>query len=143
MYIFLPPNSCVTLTWEDPREDIAARVVFSGIGYRCESGNLGEKDKNKCVSRLLDNVRAVQEADNGRRHSKGSASPSATNDSWRAPDSISDLEASGSNGSSSFTTTPPSSLAPVLFRRSTLCVAWSQCLGDTDPLEWPTPSFPF
>ena len=69
----------------------------SGIGNRRERGNLGGKDKNKGVPGLLDNVRAAQEEDKGWRHSKGSASPSATNDSWRAPDSISGLENSGDN----------------------------------------------
>ena len=44
---------------------------------------------------LLDSIGTSQETEKDWRHSKGSRSPSATNDSWRAPDSISGLENSG------------------------------------------------
>jgi len=72
------PNLCVTLTQEDPRGDIAARVVFSGIGSRGESGNGVGKYKTSYAPKFLDGVRAVEEAEKDWRHSKGSASHSAT-----------------------------------------------------------------
>jgi len=46
---------------------------------------------------LFDSVGTKLEADKGWRYSKGSASPSATNDSLRAPVAISDRKASGNN----------------------------------------------
>ena len=60
-------------------------------------GNGGGKYKTSCMAKILDGDGTNEE---DWRHSKGSASPSATNDSWRAPDSISNISKLAAWGSS-------------------------------------------
>jgi hypothetical protein len=98
MHIYpIHPFLCVTLTWEDPRGDITARGSFleSAPGERVEneSGSTGLA----AWTRFLDGVEQNKRKQCEWRLSKGSASPRATNDSWRAPVPISGRAASGSS----------------------------------------------
>ena len=95
MHIYpIHPFLCVTLTWEDPRGDITARESFSGICTSRESKKRG----GKYWLHSQDSGTAWEQWKRKKwdgRLSKGSASPSATNDSWRAPNPISGRAASG------------------------------------------------
>jgi len=80
-----PKGQCRTLrshdSWKAPDDIIAQEVSWSGLGGPLEQLSHWEI------------VLKIQESIWNRRLSKGSASPRATNDSWKAPEAIYDLEA--------------------------------------------------